>query len=444
MKMKLRVLESEWRPFINELCARTDVESAGIILAERLYGGSVMLARSLTVLPDAAYAIRQRDRIRIDPVALNRLIRPARDRGLSVLTVHTHPGADAPWFSAADDAGDSVLIPSLFTQMPGPHGSLVVAGNTQVVCARAWSTTENVEPVDLHLVGQTLQVMSPDSVDSHEEWFDRQRLALGEAGQRILSGLHVAVVGLGGTGSVTFAQLVHLGVGQITVIDGDRVEDTNISRIFGATTADANVAWKVDVAARYATAVGLGTKVNVIRGQLGQDVDPNVLASCDVVFSCVDAHLPRALLNRLAYEKAVLLFDMGSAFRVHEDTVTGGAGRVVVVGPGRPCLACWGHIDANRIRIESLPLDERIRQTAEGYVSGADVPQPSVVAFNTMISGAAVVEFLRAVTEFSGTNDPPSRLGFDFMTGIVRRNRLSAANGCGICQSSLALQGHKE
>lgn len=442
--MKLRLLESEWRPLINELCARTDVESAGIILAERLHGGSVLLARHLSVIPDAAYAIRQRDRIRIDPVALNRLVRPARDRGLSVLTVHTHPGTDAPWFSTADDAGDSVLIPSLFMQMPGPHGSIVVAGNTHAACARAWTTTENVVPVGLNVVGQTLRVMSPDTMGGQEEWFDRQRLALGEAGQCILRGLHVAVIGLGGTGSVTFAQLVHLGVGQITVIDGDRVEDTNISRIFGATTADANVAWKVDVAARYAASVGLGTKVNIIRGHLGKDVDPNVIAGCDAIFSCVDAHLPRALLNRLSYEKAILLFDMGSAFRVQEGMDTAGSGRVVITGPGRPCLACWGHIDANRVRIESLPQDEHIRQADEGYVSGADVPQPSVVAFNTLISGAAVVEFLRAVTEFSGAEDPPSRLGFDFATGTVRRNRLSGVSGCRICEGEVARHGHGE
>src|SRR5262249_20613866 len=163
----------------------------------------------------------------------------------------------------------------------------------------------------------------------------------------ILRGLHVAVVGPGGTGSMTFAQLVHLGVRQVTVIDGDRVEDTNISRIFGATAADAGVSWKVDVAARYAAAAGLDTTVNIIRGHLGQDVDPDVLAGCDVVFSCVDAHLPRALLNRLSYEKGVLLFDMGSAFRVCKGIDTVGSGRVVVIGPGRPCLACWGHIDAN-------------------------------------------------------------------------------------------------
>jgi hypothetical protein len=435
--MKLRVLESKWRPFVDELRARTDVESAGIILAERLHGGA-LLARELTVLPDAAYEIRRPDRIRIHPVALNRLVRPARDHGLSVFTIHTHPGADAPWFSTADDAGDSVLMPSLFAQMPGPHGSLVIAGNTGTVCARAWRAPHDVAAVSLYEVGKSLRVTPAVDLDGHVQWFDRQRLALGEDGQRILRGLHVAVVGLGGTGSVTFAQLVHLGVGQITVIDGDRVEATNISRIFGATAADAGVSWKVDVAARYAAAAGLGTIVNVLRGHLGADIDPDVLAGCDVVFSCVDTHLPRALMNRLSYEKAFPLFDMGSAFRISPGAPMAGAGRVVVTGPGRPCLACWGHIDPNRIRIESLPPEERRRQAAEGYVSGADVPQPSVVAFNTLIAGAAVVEFLRTVTGFAGADDPPLRLGFDFGTGAVRRNRLAEMPDCRICGCGLA------
>lgn len=387
--MKLRVLKSEWRPFIDNLRARTDVESAGIILAERLHGGKVLLARHLLTVPDAAYIIRQRDRLRIDPVALNRLIRPARDQGLSVLTIHTHPGTDEPWFSTADDAGDSVLMPSLFTQMPGPHGSLVIAGDTGVVCARTWNEKGDLVPVALHEIGNGIQVTFLDHGPGTESWFDRQRLALGEIGQRALRELHVAVVGLGGTGSVTFAQLVHLGVRQITVIDGDRVENTNISRIIGAIAADAGVSWKVDVAARYAAAAGLGTVVNIIRGHLGRDVAPDVLAGCDAVFSCVDAHLPRALLNRLSYEKAILVFDMGSAFRIREGAPTEGSGRVVMTGPGRPCLACWGHIDANQIRIETLPREERDRQAAEGYVSGASIPQPSVIAFNTMVTATA-------------------------------------------------------
>jgi hypothetical protein len=42
--MNLRVLESQWQPFVSRLCERRDVETAGLILAERLNGG-VLLAR---------------------------------------------------------------------------------------------------------------------------------------------------------------------------------------------------------------------------------------------------------------------------------------------------------------------------------------------------------------------------------------------------------------
>jgi hypothetical protein len=147
------------------------------------------------------------------------------------------------------------------------------------------------------------------------------------------------------------------------------------------------------------------------------------------------------LLNRLAYQTAIPLIDMGSAFRVDQaGRVTAGAGRVVIVGPGRPCLGCWGHIDSNRIRIESLSAEDRASEAAEGYIKGADVPQPSVVAFNTTIAGAAVVELLRIVTEFAGADDPPMRLSFDFQTGTVRRNTLPQGSSCAICLPETAPQ----
>jgi hypothetical protein len=436
--MRLRILESQWTPFAEALCARKDVETAGIILAERT-AGDVLLAREFTLVPADGYAIRQPDRIRIDPVALNRLIRPARDRGLSIFTIHTHPGAREPWFSEADDIGDSVLMPSLFAQMDGPHGSLVVAGDTRIPVARAWQEPGACIGIDVQVVGRALRVMPGERPQHSHEWFDRQRLALGEHGQQILRRLHVGISGAGGTGSVTFAQLVHLGVGQITVVDGDMVEASNVSRIIGATIADIGVTWKVDVLARYAASVGLGTKINAIRGRLGVDVPVRALDQCDAIFSCVDRHAPRALMNRLSYEKAILLFDMGSAFRVGgEGRIESSGGRVVIAGPGRPCLACWGHIDPNRIRIESLPPEERARETADGYITGADVPQPSVIAFNTQIAGIAVVEFLRTVTQFAGACDPPLRLGVDFEAGTVRRNRLAGARTCSICSAVLA------
>jgi len=433
--MKLRVIESQWNTFVDGLRARSDVETAGIVLAERLHGGEVLLARHLVEMPPEGYLIRRDDQLRLDPIALNRIIRPARDGGFSVITAHTHPGTTHPWFSDADDHGDARLMPSLFHQMAGPHGSVVIAGDTGLATGRIWSEGGEKRELGIRIIGRTLRFPPHTSAPADGvAWFDRQRLALGHAGQAALRDLHVAVVGMGGTGSVVFLQLAHLGIRRITVIDGDRVGASNVSRILGATADDAERTWKVDVAARYAERLGIGTEVNCLRGHLGQDVSPAEVEGCDLVLSCVDRHLPRALLNRLSYDKAVPVIDMGSAFRVNsEGKVVAGAGRVVVVGPGRPCLACWGHIDPNRMRIESLSETDRAREVADGYIDGAEVAQPSVVAFNTAIGGAAVVELMRLVTEFAGADDPPMRLSFDFETGTVRRNRLPQGYGCRIC-----------
>jgi molybdopterin-synthase adenylyltransferase len=118
--------------------------------------------------------------------------------------------------------------------------------------------------------------------------------------------------------------------------------------------------------------------------------------------------------------------------------VTAGSGRVLVVGPGRRCLACWGHIDPNRIRIESLSESERGREVVDGYIDGTEIPQPSVVAFNTAVAGAAVIELMRIVTAFAGADDPPMRLSFDFESGTVRRNFLSQDRDCRICLPKLS------
>lgn len=440
--MNLRVIESQWNVFIDGLRARTDVETAGVILAERLYGGEVLLVRHMIEIPPEGYLIRHRDHVRLDPVTFNRIVRPGRDRGLSVITVHTHPGTTHPWFSIADDNGDARLIPSLFDQMPGPHGSVVIAGETGLATGRVWSEPGQKRELVTRIIGRTMRIFASSNTPFEDlAWFDRQRLALGRAGQQALAGLHIAIVGIGGTGSVAFLQLAHLGVRRITVIDGDRVEASNVSRILGATVDDAGRTWKVEVAARYAERLGIGTEVRSLRGHFGKDVTPEEVEGCDLVLSCVDRHLPRALLNRLSYEKAVPVIDMGSAFRVDASgRVTAGSGRVVVVGPGRRCLACWGHIDPNRIRTESLSESDRAREMADGYVDGAEIPQPSVLAFNTAVAGAAVVELMRLVTAFAGADDPPMRLSFDFESGTVRRNCLFTEHDCQICLSKSSVQ----
>ena len=432
--MILRVDASSWAAFVSQLTEEQQLETAGVILAQRLGDSNVLVARSLAVVPKDAYEVRRADQLRLHPIAINRMIRPARDRGWSVFTVHTHPGAVHPWFSDADDRGDARLMPSFHSQIPAAHGSMVVAAESGHVLARVWETPRAPAPLPVHVVGEQVAVPRLDPGAVADERFARQELALGAEGQARLAGLHVGVVGLGGTGSVAFALLTHLGVGQITAIDGDLVEASNLPRILSAVRADVGQTMKVDVASRYAARAGFGTRVNQRRGMLGREASLETLAGCDVVLSCVDKHTPRALLNRFSYDALVPVIDMGSSFRVDgSGIVVQGSGRVVTIGPGRPCLACWGHIDPERLRAEATSEEELARLGAEGYVDGADVPQPSVIAFNGQVASAAVTEMLRIATGFSASHPAPRRLAFDFLTGVVRRNTLAAPPTCRIC-----------
>ena len=65
--MKLRVIESQWNSFIDGLRARSDVETAGIVLAERLHGGEVLLARQMIEVPPEGYLIRRGDQLGLIP-----------------------------------------------------------------------------------------------------------------------------------------------------------------------------------------------------------------------------------------------------------------------------------------------------------------------------------------------------------------------------------------
>jgi hypothetical protein len=125
---------------------------------------------------------------------------------------------------------------------------------------------------------------------------------------------------------------------------------------------------------------------------------------------------------------------MGSAFRVGDSgKIVSQGGKVVIVGPGRPCLWCWGDLDAERIRVESLQPEEREREVEHGYITGADEPQPSVVTFNTTLAAAAVTEFVRMVTGFAGSDAPPERINFDFARGTATRACGRARSECSFC-----------
>lgn len=62
------------------------------------------------------------------------------------------------------------------------------------------------------------------------KWKERTQLLLGAENMLKLSNAHVLVVGLGGVGAIAAEQIVRSGVGKITIVDADEIEETNINR----------------------------------------------------------------------------------------------------------------------------------------------------------------------------------------------------------------------
>lgn len=62
------------------------------------------------------------------------------------------------------------------------------------------------------------------------DFLSRSELLIGKQGLEKLKQAHVLVVGLGGVGSYAAEALARAGVGEMTIVDGDRVVESNINR----------------------------------------------------------------------------------------------------------------------------------------------------------------------------------------------------------------------
>lgn len=71
-----------------------------------------------------------------------------------------------------------------------------------------------------------------------EKLLDRTRGALGEQMIERIQKLRFCVVGCGGTGALFAEMLVRTGALDITLVDGDRVEESNLNRVLGFLVKD--------------------------------------------------------------------------------------------------------------------------------------------------------------------------------------------------------------
>ena len=148
--------------------------------------------------------------------------------------------------------------------------------------------------------------MEPPGDRDSEQRYSRQVLfpAIGEAGQRRLAVSHVAVVGCGATGAAAASLLARAGVGTLTLVDRDFVEESNLQRQVLFDEQDAREALPKAEAARRKLAQA-NSQVEV-RAHVADLVPENIhalLGEAAILLDATDNFETRYLLNDFAVEQ---------------------------------------------------------------------------------------------------------------------------------------------
>lgn len=381
---------------------RDDCDEYGALLLagyRQSQAGNILYVREVHLLGENDFPAGIHGYKQFAASALARIGNRAAQEKLALVSVHSHPSAgDRNSLSGDDLRAHERVFPHLLDITDSPVVAGLAFGQSSVA-GEFWFTNGARHPLDrVRVVGPNLEFLYPEPplVGTSSTRFDRQVRLFGDAGQARLRALHVAVVGAGGGGSILIEQLAHLGVGQITAIDHDVVKEHNLSRIMGATEADARAgSKKIDVARRMATSIDPAVAFEGVDGDI-RDVDvATKLFDADWVFLATDTAHARLVANAIAQSYMIPMVQIGAKVETRRDgEIEQIYTAVRPVLPGHGCLACAGLIDPMALQRESASSEERANQN---YLGTADVIDPSVTTLNAAAASGALNAMLMSV-----------------------------------------------
>ena len=241
---------------------------------------------------------------------------------------------------------------------------------------------------------------------------------VGEAGQAKLSSARVALLGAGGLGAPAALYLAAAGVGQLTLIDDDRVERSNLHR--QVIHADARVGMHKTESARIAlAALNPRVQVDIRNERLQADNVERLLGSHDLVIDGAD-NFPARYLVATASQRLKLPMIYGAVERF--------TGQVSVFDPRRADSPCY------RCLFPEPPSAAEAPNCSEAGVLGV---LPGIVG---------LLQATEALKLILGIGEPlvGRLLAFDALAMRFRETRLPRDPGCPGCGSHVTFGGYQD
>lgn len=164
-------------------------------------------------------------------------------------------------------------------------------GATNAAADRRGPTGAKAMLNDLEFIRYSRQLMLP---------------GFGEAAQLKLKQTRVLLIGCGGLGNAASQYLVSSGIGQLTLVDGDKVELSNLQRqvLFRDSDRGFN---KAKMAARQLKQLNPHVKITTVEQHFSANNANELLANTDWVLDCTDNFQSRKLINQLCQQHQISL-----------------------------------------------------------------------------------------------------------------------------------------
>ena len=126
---------------------------------------------------------------------------------------------------------------------------------------------------------------------------------IGEAGQEKLLNAHVLIVGMGGLGCPVSLYLAAAGIGQLSICDGDTVDQSNLQRQVLYTSDDCGKP-KVECARQRLNKLNPEVQISVYAEEVTEEI---LAVDYSLVVDCTDNLAARQQLNAHCYQRAIPL-----------------------------------------------------------------------------------------------------------------------------------------
>ncbi len=411
-----------------------------------------ILATDVRPIAEEDHQTKSRGGCRVDPELELSMLGDCVTSGERVpLLVHSHPfqSGGGVGFSSLDaemmQATTRWLEHSFPEKGTGPLFGVMGQDSFRVAqFDRSADTDSNglrsgIKEVPVDVIGEweldrALQLPTMQRDDATEQVrarHDRTVRAISEDGQTALRDARLGIVGAGGIGSVLVEQFARLGVGELIVADPDIVEESNLSRLYGATAEDVG---REKVAVMEDHIESIDSKIDVETHAAPAQELAEQLQTCDAVVAGVDQMSARMWLNEFAVRHLVPYVDAGTIIRTGDTDIqiTAMEGIVQTVIPNvTACFSCLDRENPEQARIERLTDEELEQEVEDGYVDGtALTPEPAVIHLNSLLASKAVDCVVKLLTEF----DTPSPLvKYEGLTNDLDAFQASPSADCVVC-----------